>query len=402
MELEQARRRAKDLVAAARRGETDAVARLPGRHEPPRLADAQHAVALELGFRSWPALVRSAEVFAPASYDDVDWRRVRRVTVVPFLLDGRLVLVEAGDRLVLPAGAVGVGEDPLVETVLRVPLRQAGFRRQGTHVLAVSANRRHAAFWVDGSRYHGRRLHRRDAPWWTGSAAEGARLLHAGGEGAFGRLVEAAEAARGSLTDAAYFADSQRLLDAAFLAAGTAEGGSGFGGSPAEWREERSIICDAIDRDGTFLDVGCANGHLMDSVARWSAERGRRVEPFGVDISAGLVVLARRRLPHWADRIWQGNALDWTPPQSRRFDFVHTLLDVVPENRQGDLLVHLLETAVAPGGRLIVSHYVTGEPEFSAEAMLRRLGYEPAGVTRRPSRPGRPLGAPSAWLVRRS
>jgi hypothetical protein len=58
-DLTQARRRAKELVRAARAGDRAALARLrPDR--PPRLADAQHAVAGELGFRSWPALVERA------------------------------------------------------------------------------------------------------------------------------------------------------------------------------------------------------------------------------------------------------------------------------------------------------------------------------------------------------
>ena len=39
---------------------------------------------------------------------------------------------------------------------------------------------------------------------------------------------------------------------------------------PAE-RARRPIVS-AIDRDGTFLDVGCANGLLMESLATWAGE----------------------------------------------------------------------------------------------------------------------------------
>ena len=162
------------------------------------------------------------------------------------------------------------------------------------------------------------------------------------------------------------------------------------------------VISDPIDRDGTFLDVGCANGHLMASVARWSAERGHRVEPYGIDISGLLVEVARAPLPHWADRIWAGTAPTWVPPEGRRFDFVHALLDCVPDHRRADLIDHLLDTRVAAGGRLIVSHYVRGEHEHSAGAILRHLGYEAAGTTRRPGRPGRAPGEPSAWIAGRS
>jgi hypothetical protein len=39
-------------------------------------------------------------------------------------------------------------------------------------------------------------------------------------------------------------------------------GESGFGGDEARWERARRPIISAIDCDGTFLDVGCANGLL--------------------------------------------------------------------------------------------------------------------------------------------
>src|SRR5918992_2412769 len=56
LDFDQARRRAKELLRAARAGDADALARMRD-DRPPRLADAQRAVAADLGFRSWPALV---------------------------------------------------------------------------------------------------------------------------------------------------------------------------------------------------------------------------------------------------------------------------------------------------------------------------------------------------------
>jgi hypothetical protein len=56
LDLDQARRQAKELLRAARSGDARALARLRS-DRTPRLADAQAAVARELGFRSWPALV---------------------------------------------------------------------------------------------------------------------------------------------------------------------------------------------------------------------------------------------------------------------------------------------------------------------------------------------------------
>jgi hypothetical protein len=60
LDLDQARRRAKELLRAARAGDPDALAQMRD-DRPPRLADAQRAVAADLGFRSWPALVAQME-----------------------------------------------------------------------------------------------------------------------------------------------------------------------------------------------------------------------------------------------------------------------------------------------------------------------------------------------------
>ncbi len=55
IDLEQARRRAKELLRAARAGDADALARMRD-DRLPRLTDAQRTVAGELGFQSWSVL----------------------------------------------------------------------------------------------------------------------------------------------------------------------------------------------------------------------------------------------------------------------------------------------------------------------------------------------------------
>jgi ankyrin repeat protein len=62
--LEQLRKRAKELVRAARAGDEEALARLGDL--PPKLASAQLALAREHGFRSWPELVHTLEAGADA------------------------------------------------------------------------------------------------------------------------------------------------------------------------------------------------------------------------------------------------------------------------------------------------------------------------------------------------
>jgi SAM-dependent methyltransferase len=331
---------------------------------------------------------------AAADYDSIDWSRVRRLTFVPFLHDGRCALVPAGGRLVLPSGAVEAGEDPMLDTGLRVPLLTAGFRRQGFHPFAVEGD--HVYVWCEGDdRYRGARPHA-EVELWTGPAAEVARRLRAAGDAHAAAVVEAADRARRSLDEAAFHRDSQRLLERSYLRDATPRGGSGFGGTATAWRAHRSQLCQAVDRDGSFLDVGCANGHLLESMVAWCAERGIRLEPYGVDLSAALVAEARRRLPHWADRIWVGNALGWTAPDGRRFDFVHTLLDLVPQARLAQMLRHQLDHLVAPDGRLLASSYVPVQDRSRhADRVLARLGFRVDGV----ASPAASV-PPTAWIDR--
>ena len=114
-------------------------------------------------------------------------------------------------------------------------------------------------------------------------------------------------------------------------------------------------------RDGSFLDIGCANGLLMESVVQWAGKDGHCLEPYGLDISEKLAELARQRLPRWRDRILVGNALLWEPPKC--FDFVRTEMVYVPNARRREYMERLLTRVVAPGGRLIVCSYGSSRPE---------------------------------------
>lgn len=304
--------------------------------------------------------------------------RVRRLTFVPFLPSGDCAAVPDPDgRVYLPAGEVRAGEDWLLEASLRIPLAVAGYRPQ--RVRAFAADGDHVYAWLDGDRYRGHRRHA-DIDLVTGDAAEIAARLADAGRPTEARAVRDGAYSFRTESDDDYYAGVVRLLEPAYLRGTTPQHGSGFSGDAARWRERRGMIGDGIDRSGTFLDLGCANGLLMESVRQWAAERGHDIEPYGVDLAPGLVALARARLPHWADRLTVGNAIDYRPADGRRFTFVHTLLDLVPVRRRPDLVRHALDALVAPGGRLLVSHYQgDGGTDRSAAAHLCALGFPVAG-----------------------
>lgn len=335
-------------------------------------------------------------MFTPIDTDPLP-DTVHSVTLVPFLPDGRCVLIEQdGPRL--PAGDVRHGEDYLLDTVLRVPLETAGFRYQ--RVRSFGLDGAHLYAWIEGGPYRGQRPHTRPELSFL-SAEEAANRLRAIGETVLAEAVTAAAVSYRTQDDEEYYAGSLRVLERGYLRGRTPQQGSGFGGDEHEWRQARHHLTEAIASGGTFLDVGCANGLLMESVAAWCAEAGLAVEPYGVDLAPGLVELARRRLPWWADRIWMGNAVDWVAPGGMRFDYVHILLECVPARLRGDLIRHHLAATVRRGtGRLLVSQYAASPAAgiSSAAGTLRALGFHCHGETSGDQRPGREP-APTVWLT---
>jgi hypothetical protein len=182
---------------------------------------------------------------------------------------------------------------------------------------------------------------------------------------------------RGEIDETGWHEQVAALLVPAYLAATTPWGQSGKSGNRSDWDYSRSLIADAIDRDGSFLDVGCANGFLMQSIVGWTSFA---VEPFGLEIAPELAELARRRLPAWADRIAVGNAADWQPPQ--QFTFIRTNLDYVPRARRRGLVEHLRASC----DRLIIGVFNEHETERTVEDELRSWGLQVAGRSVRPNR----------------
>ena len=159
----------------------------------------------------------------------------------------------------------------------------------------------------------------------------------------------------------AWFARNREVLETAYLAKTEPWAQSGMSGPFERWRALRKPVADCMDRNGTFLDIGCANGYLLECCVAWAAERGVEIEPFGVDLSEKLVRLARARLPDYPDNFRTANACIWIPP--RRFTFVATQLCYAPAELEGEYVRHLLAHFVEPGGKLLIGNYGEGRPD---------------------------------------
>jgi trans-aconitate methyltransferase len=152
---------------------------------------------------------------------------------------------------------------------------------------------------------------------------------------------------------------------------------SGRSSGPERWEETRKILMHAVHRSGDFMDVGCANGLLLETMMAWAREAGVVLRPHGVDFVPELVELARGRFPYHRESFEVANAFFWSP--NRQYDFIRTNLEYVPE-QDWIPFVHRQHAAVAPGGRLIVCHYRNvDEPEVDVGAILEQAGYSVRG-----------------------
>lgn len=181
-----------------------------------------------------------------------------------------------------------------------------------------------------------------------------------------------ADLARGAIGEAEWQRRTSAALASSYLRGGDPRWQSGFDGDPELWRQARELVLDAVPGDGSLLDVGCANGHLMECLDAWARERGLALTLYGLELDPDLADAARRRLPAWADRIYTGNVSDWVPP--RRFTYVRTGLEYVAPGSEAGLIARRLRDVVDPGGRLIVG------PVYGTDVKGARRAFAGAGI----------------------
>ncbi|MGA7097904.1 MAG: class I SAM-dependent methyltransferase [Acidimicrobiia bacterium] len=170
---------------------------------------------------------------------------------------------------------------------------------------------------------------------------------------------------------------------------------SGYSGGRERWIVERSPLAEAIDRSGDFLDVGCANGVLLEDVVRWAAAHGHAIVPFGIDLGPGLIDLARRRHPGHSTNFVVANAWEWAP--DRGWDYVFALVDLAPVHLVEHWVRRLLSWVSIPG-RLIIGSYGSRSRSIDpvdVSTLLFRIGLRVSGQS---SAPGAEPITRFAWV----
>lgn len=136
--------------------------------------------------------------------------------------------------------------------------------------------------------------------------------------------------------------------------------GSSFSGTFAAWEKRKAFIASAINKNGSFLDIGCGNGFLLRCLQEWSQHN---IIPFGIDVNEAMIDDAKELFPDNTDNfavldIARIDNLNKCLP-THKFDFVFTS-NAWSNSQVGQddkKMLDKLITLINPGGRLIVGFY---------------------------------------------
>ncbi len=132
---------------------------------------------------------------------------------------------------------------------------------------------------------------------------------------------------------------------------------AGFMEDEKAWIECRKPIARCVEKSGTFLDIGCSNGYLLECLVKWAAESGITLVPYGIDLSAKLIAAAKTRLSAFSNNLVVGSATKWVSPI--KYDYVRTELSYVLDESQEQYLQKVFSAFTAPEGKVIITEYRT-------------------------------------------
>lgn len=185
---------------------------------------------------------------------------------------------------------------------------------------------------------------------------------------------------RGDIEEKSWFQTLNQFVTQKYINANNPIAQSGHSGTEEHWKYARDIILKAINQSGSFLDIGCANGYLLECLSHWF-QQDLSLDLYGLDISEALLKIAANRNPQWSHKFFYGNALYWKPGQL--FDFVRTGMEYVPPSRKGDYLKHLFQNYLKDDGRLIIGTYNEEVGRDTIKDEVESLGYCVAGTVER-------------------
>ncbi len=138
-----------------------------------------------------------------------------------------------------------------------------------------------------------------------------------------------------------------------------------FGGTYKKWKQTRRFIVQAINKEGSFLDIGCANGFLLKCLQAWQPNP---LNIYGIDNREQAILEARKLHSSIPDhfqiisgsdlfRVYEKVYEEKIPNQ---YDYVYRNYwkgEDMEDPERLKLLIETLLKIVKPGGRLILGIY---------------------------------------------
>lgn len=157
----------------------------------------------------------------------------------------------------------------------------------------------------------------------------------------------------------------------------------GHTGTEETWVYSRIMpLLEILYKSGSFIDIGCANGYICESLYKWTKNSSIDIEYYGMDICEELIAIAKERQPNFTDNYYVGNVLDWVPPI--KFDYVRTYtLDALPQYRQKELIDNLYTNYLKSKGRLIIGSYTEAADADTVSELVCSLGFSISGYLKK-------------------
>lgn len=150
------------------------------------------------------------------------------------------------------------------------------------------------------------------------------------------------------------------------------------------WESRRRFIAKVINKNGTILDIGCANGFFLKCLQKWTAYK---LIPYGIDYNKKCIREAMNLFPLYADNFIFANVLELQNilKQSylNKFDFVYwNIWDPWEfENQREIESLKLALKIVSAEGRLILGFYQSEKnKERKIEKLKKIIGLRPSGL----------------------
>lgn len=149
------------------------------------------------------------------------------------------------------------------------------------------------------------------------------------------------------------------------------------------WERDRRFIADAINKDGSILDYGSANGFLLRSLQEWS---NHKLDPYGVDTNKEALKEAKNLFPQLKNHFLTPEEAKRAKEFPQQFDSVYWAVGDNLDFEKSEDMDWFGEnlTNAKEGGRFIVGFYDTKENNYRRIKQLQNNGIKFSSILENP------------------